>query len=157
MLTNFTSNILTNQWSLRYAWACSLHSDFVQRLPSTTLLHLSQGFLKGLLVLFPKTVFRKISMSLVTFRLWFRVIQLFSDDLDLVYYLTFEWRWRSWTLYYVQELTFTSRKILFYALHSKWLDIIYSNAAHPILCEGWYFTYMWKTLNWPHHVTKIGR
>jgi hypothetical protein len=99
----------------------------------------------------------KISMSLVTFRLWFRVIQLSSDDLDLVYYLTFEWRWRSWTLYYVQELTFTSRKILFYALHSKWLDIIYSNAAHPILCEGWYFTYMWKTLNWPHRVTKIGR
>jgi len=35
---------------------------------------------------------------------------------------------------------------------------LYSNAVHPvicyILCEGWKFAHMWKTLAWPHHVTK---
>jgi len=35
---------------------------------------------------------------------------------------------------------------------------LYSNAVHPvicyILCEGWKFAHMWKTLTWPHHVTK---
>ena len=24
----------------------------------------------------------------------------------------------------------------------------------PVICEGWYFTHIWKTLAWPHHFTK---
>ena len=35
---------------------------------------------------------------------------------------------------------------------------LHSNAVHPvicyILCEGWKFAHVWKTLACPHHVTK---
>jgi len=29
-----------------------------------------------------------------------------------------------------------------------------NNVSHPVICEGWQLTDMWKTLAWPHHFTK---
>jgi hypothetical protein len=34
------------------------------------------------------------------------------------------------------------------------LSILYNNAAHPDICEGWHYTHMWKTLARLHHFTK---
>jgi hypothetical protein len=28
------------------------------------------------------------------------------------------------------------------------------NFVFPVICEGWHFTYMWKSLAWLHHFTK---
>jgi hypothetical protein len=33
-------------------------------------------------------------------------------------------------------------------------SVFYNIALRPTVCEGSYFTHMWKTLAWPHHVTK---
>ena len=32
----------------------------------------------------------------------------------------------------------------------------FNNTAHPVICEDWHFTHMWKTLAWLHHFTKRG-
>jgi len=29
----------------------------------------------------------------------------------------------------------------------------YHNAVHPVICEGWNFTHMRKSLAWPHNFT----
>jgi hypothetical protein len=33
-------------------------------------------------------------------------------------------------------------------------SVFYNIALRPTVCEGSYFTHVWKTLAWPHHVTK---
>jgi hypothetical protein len=33
---------------------------------------------------------------------------------------------------------------------------LYSNAVLPVMCEGWYFIHMWKTLAGSHHFTLEG-
>ena len=35
-------------------------------------------------------------------------------------------------------------------------SIIYNNAVCVVMCEGWHFIDMWKTLPVPHHITKKG-
>ena len=31
----------------------------------------------------------------------------------------------------------------------------YTDAVRPVICEGWQFTHMWKTLTSHHHFTKV--
>jgi hypothetical protein len=33
-------------------------------------------------------------------------------------------------------------------------SVLYNNDVRPVICEGWHFTLMWKTLAWLHHFTK---
>ena len=35
-------------------------------------------------------------------------------------------------------------------------SILYNNAVRVVMCEGWHFIDMWKTLPVPHHITKKG-
>jgi len=38
----------------------------------------------------------------------------------------------------------------------KEYNVLYNNAAPPVICKGWHFTHTWKALAWPHHFTKRG-
>jgi len=32
--------------------------------------------------------------------------------------------------------------------------VLYINVAHPVICQGYHFSHMWKTLTRPHHFIK---
>ena len=34
-------------------------------------------------------------------------------------------------------------------------SVVYNKVFRPVLCEGWHFTHIWKTLAWQHHFTKV--
>jgi hypothetical protein len=66
-------------------------------------------------------------------------------------------RWRGQTLYNFYHgfglKVFEERHIII--MHNvQDYSVFYNIALRPTVCEGSYFTHMWKTLPGPHHVTK---
>jgi len=39
----------------------------------------------------------------------------------------------------------------------EYYSVLYYNAVFPVICEGWHFTDIWKSLAWQHHFTNEGR
>ena len=46
-----------------------------------------------------------------------------------------------------------SRRLNIFCIVFK-IRVLHCSSVHPVICESWRFTHMWKTVAWPHHFTK---
>ena len=50
---------------------------------------------------------------------------------------------------------FAYTKIKYNIYNLQYYSFLYNNDVRPVICEGWHFTLMKKSLLWPHHFTVL--
>jgi hypothetical protein len=54
----------------------------------------------------------------------------------------------------IKHMTTCVTKVKYIMHNVQDYSVVYNKVFRPVLCEGWHFTYIWKTLAWQHHFTK---